>query len=125
LPQLWLRAKQSAYFFCAINSANPQRGEVGLGSTRAAVRIRKSTGANARLSCEDRANDSQERFESLGVDVFHGEARFVSPHEIEIIASPSPLAMASSSVAEQSTPPPGKQHGKRQVSGKGCMPKIS
>jgi pyruvate/2-oxoglutarate dehydrogenase complex dihydrolipoamide dehydrogenase (E3) component len=29
-------------------------------------------------------NDSQERFESLGVDVFRGEARFVSPHEIEI-----------------------------------------
>src|SRR5216117_844945 len=28
--------------------------------------------------------DSQERFESLGVDVFHGEARFVSPHEVEI-----------------------------------------
>jgi len=29
-------------------------------------------------------NDSQERFESLGVDVFHGEARFVSPHEVEV-----------------------------------------
>src|SRR5437899_10107797 len=29
-------------------------------------------------------NDSQERFESLGVDVFCGEARFVSPHEIEV-----------------------------------------
>ena len=29
-------------------------------------------------------NDSQERFESLGVDVFHGEARFTSPHEIEV-----------------------------------------
>jgi pyruvate/2-oxoglutarate dehydrogenase complex dihydrolipoamide dehydrogenase (E3) component len=29
-------------------------------------------------------NDSQERFESLGVDVFRGEARFVSPHEIEV-----------------------------------------
>jgi pyruvate/2-oxoglutarate dehydrogenase complex dihydrolipoamide dehydrogenase (E3) component len=29
-------------------------------------------------------NDSQERFESLGVDVFHGEARLVSPHEIEV-----------------------------------------
>ena len=35
-------------------------------------------------------NDSQERFESLGVDVFRGEARFVSPHEIEIKSSPSP-----------------------------------
>ena len=33
-------------------------------------------------------NDSQERFESLGVDVFRGEAKFVSPHEIQI--SPSP-----------------------------------
>ncbi|PYL06661.1 MAG: FAD-containing oxidoreductase [Verrucomicrobia bacterium] len=31
-------------------------------------------------------NDSQERFESLGVDVFRGEARFVSPHEVEINA---------------------------------------
>ncbi len=29
-------------------------------------------------------NDSQERFESLGVDVFRGEARFVSSHEIEV-----------------------------------------
>src|SRR5207244_8105879 len=31
-------------------------------------------------------NDSQERFESLGVDVFRGEARFVSPYEIEVDA---------------------------------------
>src|SRR5215469_17146043 len=29
-------------------------------------------------------NDSQERFESLGVDVFRGEARFVSPREVEV-----------------------------------------
>jgi pyruvate/2-oxoglutarate dehydrogenase complex dihydrolipoamide dehydrogenase (E3) component len=29
-------------------------------------------------------NDSQERFESLGVDVFRGEARFVSPNEVEV-----------------------------------------
>jgi pyruvate/2-oxoglutarate dehydrogenase complex dihydrolipoamide dehydrogenase (E3) component len=29
-------------------------------------------------------HDSQERFESLGVDVFHDEARFVSPHEVEV-----------------------------------------
>jgi pyruvate/2-oxoglutarate dehydrogenase complex dihydrolipoamide dehydrogenase (E3) component len=29
-------------------------------------------------------NDSQERFESLGVDVFRGEARFVSPYKIEV-----------------------------------------
>ena len=29
-------------------------------------------------------NDSQERFESLGVDVFHDEARFVSSHEVEV-----------------------------------------
>src|SRR3989441_7514017 len=29
-------------------------------------------------------NNSQERFESLGVDVFRGEARFISPHEIEV-----------------------------------------
>ena len=29
-------------------------------------------------------NDSQERFESLGVDVFRGEANFLSPHEIEV-----------------------------------------
>src|SRR5437870_258373 len=34
--------------------------------------------------------DSQERFESLGVDVFHGEARFVSPYEVEVKISPSP-----------------------------------
>src|SRR5712691_7920564 len=29
-------------------------------------------------------NDSQVRFESLGVHVFRGEAHFVSPHEIEV-----------------------------------------
>ncbi len=29
-------------------------------------------------------HDSQERFESLGVDVFRGEARFTSPHEVSI-----------------------------------------
>jgi pyruvate/2-oxoglutarate dehydrogenase complex dihydrolipoamide dehydrogenase (E3) component len=29
-------------------------------------------------------NDSQKRFESLGVDVFRGEARFVSPHKVEV-----------------------------------------
>jgi pyruvate/2-oxoglutarate dehydrogenase complex dihydrolipoamide dehydrogenase (E3) component len=29
-------------------------------------------------------NDSQDRFESLGVDVFRGEAHFISPHEIEV-----------------------------------------
>src|ERR1043166_76272 len=29
-------------------------------------------------------NDSQERFESMGVDVFRGEARFLSPHQIEV-----------------------------------------
>jgi pyruvate/2-oxoglutarate dehydrogenase complex dihydrolipoamide dehydrogenase (E3) component len=29
-------------------------------------------------------NDSEERFESLGVDVLRGEARFVSPHEVEV-----------------------------------------
>jgi pyruvate/2-oxoglutarate dehydrogenase complex dihydrolipoamide dehydrogenase (E3) component len=29
-------------------------------------------------------NDSQERFESLGVDVFRGEAHFLSPHEVEV-----------------------------------------
>jgi pyruvate/2-oxoglutarate dehydrogenase complex dihydrolipoamide dehydrogenase (E3) component len=29
-------------------------------------------------------NDSQERFESLGVDVFRGSARFTSPHEVDV-----------------------------------------
>ncbi len=29
-------------------------------------------------------NDSRERFESLGVDVFRGEAHFVSPQEVEV-----------------------------------------
>ncbi|MEA3209029.1 MAG: hypothetical protein QOE70_2086 [Chthoniobacter sp.] len=29
-------------------------------------------------------HDSQERFESLGVDVFRGEARFLSPKEVEV-----------------------------------------
>src|SRR5437667_12527951 len=45
-------------------------------------------------------NDSQERFESLGVDVFHGEARFVSPHEGELNGQtliPKNLLIASGS----------------------------
>jgi pyruvate/2-oxoglutarate dehydrogenase complex dihydrolipoamide dehydrogenase (E3) component len=29
-------------------------------------------------------NDSQERFESLGVDVFRGEAKFLSPHRVAV-----------------------------------------
>jgi pyruvate/2-oxoglutarate dehydrogenase complex dihydrolipoamide dehydrogenase (E3) component len=29
-------------------------------------------------------HDSRKRFESLGVDVFHGEARFISPCEVEV-----------------------------------------
>src|SRR5438874_11936781 len=29
-------------------------------------------------------NDSQERFKSLDVDVFRGQARFLSPHEVEV-----------------------------------------
>jgi pyruvate/2-oxoglutarate dehydrogenase complex dihydrolipoamide dehydrogenase (E3) component len=29
-------------------------------------------------------NDSQDRFESLGVDVFRGQAKFLSPHELEV-----------------------------------------
>jgi pyruvate/2-oxoglutarate dehydrogenase complex dihydrolipoamide dehydrogenase (E3) component len=53
-------------------------------------------------------NDSQERFESLGVDVFHGEARFVSPYEIEITTSPSP----QSSPPGRGGPEPRLQHQK-------------
>jgi pyruvate/2-oxoglutarate dehydrogenase complex dihydrolipoamide dehydrogenase (E3) component len=51
-------------------------------------------------------NDSQERFESLGVDVFRGEARFVSPYEIEVNISPSPQSF-----------PPGR--GRRAAPGEG------
>ncbi|MDP6038431.1 MAG: mercuric reductase [Candidatus Latescibacteria bacterium] len=29
-------------------------------------------------------NDSRERFEELGVDVFEGDAKFISPHEIDV-----------------------------------------
>ena len=49
-------------------------------------------------------NDSQERFESLGVDVFRGEARFVSPYEIEINASPSPQSSPSQGEEDASAP---------------------
>jgi pyruvate/2-oxoglutarate dehydrogenase complex dihydrolipoamide dehydrogenase (E3) component len=45
------------------------------GSVLARVRQRR-----ARIA----PNDSQERFEGLGVDVFRGEARFLSPREIEV-----------------------------------------
>ena len=60
-------------------------------------------------------NDSQERFESLGVDVFRGEARFVSPHEIEIRRSPSPQSSQRSTQsrsrpeAEASAPGEGRR----------------
>ncbi|MCH8333874.1 mercuric reductase [Candidatus Sumerlaeota bacterium] len=37
-----------------------------------------------RLRGKIEPNDSVERFESLGVDVFQGEARFKSPHEVEV-----------------------------------------
>ena len=47
-------------------------------------------------------NDSQERFEGLGVDVFRGEARFISPHEIEISASPPPRSSHSQGEADAS-----------------------
>src|SRR6266571_2077135 len=40
-------------------------------------------------------NDSQERFESLGVNVFRGEAHFVSPYEIEVNVAPSPQSSLS------------------------------
>ena len=50
-------------------------------------------------------NDSQERFESLGVDVFRGEARFVSPHELEVRTAPSP--QSSPSRGEADGPAPG------------------
>jgi pyruvate/2-oxoglutarate dehydrogenase complex dihydrolipoamide dehydrogenase (E3) component len=72
-------------------------------------------------------NDSQERFESLGVDVFRGEACFVSPHEIEVTASSS----------RQSSPPgrggSGPQHQRQTLRAKnfviatgsrGAIPKI-
>ncbi len=41
-------------------------------------------------------NDSQARFESLGIDVFRGEARFISPHEVAI----SPSSQSSQRSAE-------------------------
>src|SRR5207247_7702415 len=66
-------------------------------------------------------NDSQERFESLGVDVFRGEARFISRHEIEVNISPSPLATASSFVGEQSSVP---GRGGRAAPGNGQRPRA-
>lgn len=54
-------------------------------------------------------NDSQNRFESLGVDVFRGEARFVSPHEIEIHGSPSPQSSPWQGEADASAPGEGRR----------------
>jgi pyruvate/2-oxoglutarate dehydrogenase complex dihydrolipoamide dehydrogenase (E3) component len=54
-------------------------------------------------------NDSQERFESLGVDVFRGEAKFVSPYEIEIYGSPSPQSSPWQGEADASAPGEGRR----------------
>jgi pyruvate/2-oxoglutarate dehydrogenase complex dihydrolipoamide dehydrogenase (E3) component len=56
-------------------------------------------------------NDSQERFESLGVDVFRGEARFVSPHEVQISGSPSPQSSPWQGEADASAPGEGRRLG--------------
>jgi pyruvate/2-oxoglutarate dehydrogenase complex dihydrolipoamide dehydrogenase (E3) component len=57
-------------------------------------------------------NDSQERFESLGVDVFRGEAHFVSPHEVEVTISPSPQS------PPQGTGGSGPQHQRQRLRAK-------
>src|SRR6266496_4323343 len=54
-------------------------------------------------------NDSQERFESLGADVFRGEARFISPHEIEVRGSPSPQSSPWQGEAGASAPREGRR----------------
>jgi pyruvate/2-oxoglutarate dehydrogenase complex dihydrolipoamide dehydrogenase (E3) component len=58
-------------------------------------------------------HDSRERFESLGVDVFHGEARFVSPHEVQITASPSPQSSPWQGEADAPAPGEGRRLGAR------------
>jgi pyruvate/2-oxoglutarate dehydrogenase complex dihydrolipoamide dehydrogenase (E3) component len=54
-------------------------------------------------------NDSQGRFESLGVDVFRGEAHFVSPHEVQISGSPSPQSSPWQGEADASAPGEGRR----------------
>jgi pyruvate/2-oxoglutarate dehydrogenase complex dihydrolipoamide dehydrogenase (E3) component len=49
--------------------------EIALGDVLKRMRARRDAIA---------PHDSQERFESLGVDVFRGAARFVSPHEVDV-----------------------------------------
>jgi pyruvate/2-oxoglutarate dehydrogenase complex dihydrolipoamide dehydrogenase (E3) component len=49
--------------------------------------------------------DSQERFESLGVDVFRGEARFVSPNEIEVFNLPTPQSSQRSAQSRSRSGP--------------------
>ncbi|HEY7413524.1 MAG TPA: mercuric reductase, partial [Vicinamibacteria bacterium] len=56
----------------------------GLGAEEPAVRF---ADVMARVRARRAAiapHDSQERFEGLGVDVFRGQARFVSPQEVEV-----------------------------------------
>jgi pyruvate/2-oxoglutarate dehydrogenase complex dihydrolipoamide dehydrogenase (E3) component len=48
--------------------------------------------------------DSQERFESLGVDVFRGEAHFISPEEIEIKAYSSLQSSSSGGGGGEAAP---------------------
>ena len=47
--------------------------------------------------------DSQERFEDLDVDVFRGNAKFISPHEVEVngqVLKGKNLVVTSGSSAE-------------------------
>jgi pyruvate/2-oxoglutarate dehydrogenase complex dihydrolipoamide dehydrogenase (E3) component len=58
--------------------------ELGLAGTEPAFRFEEVFASMRERRARIEPNDSKERFEGLGVDVFAGRARFVSPHEVAV-----------------------------------------
>ncbi|MGH9332527.1 MAG: dihydrolipoyl dehydrogenase family protein, partial [Vicinamibacteria bacterium] len=58
--------------------------ELGLSTMEPSFRFEEVFRSMRERRARIEPHDSKERFESLGVDVFLGRARFVSPHEVEI-----------------------------------------
>ncbi len=57
--------------------------ELGLSEMEPSFRFEDVFGSMRERRARIEPNDSKERFEGLGVDVFLGRAKFVSPHEVE------------------------------------------
>jgi pyruvate/2-oxoglutarate dehydrogenase complex dihydrolipoamide dehydrogenase (E3) component len=66
-------------------SQHIRRGEaLGLARTEPSLRFEEVFRSMRERRARIEPNDSKERFEGLGVDVYLGRARFVSPHEVTV-----------------------------------------